>query len=202
MSCLKCLPLLSNRCQTPVVKCRLVVPVITLLVLAVTACSDKIATSGSTAEQTTTTGELAGVITFNDLTQNHVTTPVSYPQSPPVGGDHSPIWQNCGIYDGTVANENAVHSMEHGAVWLAYRPDLGAADVEILRFLARGHTHVLVAPYTGLSEAVVATAWGKQLRLSSVDAETLKAFVQTYEQGPQTPELGVTCSGELGNPIE
>lgn len=174
----------------------------TVFAIAVAACTDKVASPGSTAEQTTTTSELAGVATFQDLTQNHVTTPVSYPQSPPVGGDHSPIWQNCGIYDGPVANENAVHSMEHGAVWLAYRPDLGAADVDILRSLARGHTHVLVAPYPGLAEAVVATAWGKQLRLTNVDTEALKTFVTTYEQGPQTPELGVTCSGALGNPIE
>lgn len=183
-------------------KCRLVVPVISVLAIALTACSDKVATPQSTAAQTTKTSELADVIMFNDLTRNHVTTPVSYPQSPPVGGDHSPIWQNCGIYDGPVANENAVHSMEHGAVWLAYRPDLGAADVEILRSLARGHTHVLVAPYTGLSEAVVATAWGKQLRLTTLNADTLKTFVKTYEQGPQTPEPGVSCSGKLGNPIE
>jgi hypothetical protein len=112
------------------------------------------------------------------------------------------VWQNCGVYDAPVKNENAVHSLEHGAVWLAYRPDLPADQVEKLRALARNHTHVLVTPYVGLTDAVVATAWGKQLRLSSVTDARLAQFVTVYEEGPQTPELGVTCSGGLGNPIE
>lgn len=175
------------------------------VVLVTTACSsDKpsATTSAPSGTGATTSTDLPGVKSFSGLTRNHVDTAASYPQSPPVGGDHSPIWQNCGIYDSPVANENAVHSLEHGAVWLAYRPDLDATDVEILRSLARGHTHVLVTPYPGLAEPVVATAWGKQLRLDSADRAALAKFVATYEEGKQTPELGVTCGGALGDPIE
>jgi hypothetical protein len=95
-----------------------------------------------------------------------------------------------------------VHSLEHGAVWLAYRPDLAADQLDKIRALARQHTHVLVSPYEGLKEVVVATAWGKQLRLNSVTDPRLAAFVAAFEEGPQTPELGVTCSGALGQPIE
>lgn len=162
------------------------------------ACSS----SGKAATTPGTTSDIAGVQSFTGLTRNHVDTPVSYPQSPPVGGDHSPVWQNCGVYDAPVKNENAVHSLEHGAVWLAYRPDLAGAEVAVIRKLAKNQTHVLVTPYEGLKEAVVATAWGKQLRLDSVDDPRLTRFVSTYQEGPQTPELGVTCSGALGNPIQ
>ncbi|WP_194922430.1 DUF3105 domain-containing protein, partial [Catenulispora rubra] len=59
---------------------------------------------------------IAGVKSFSGLSRNHVTTPVTYPQTPPVGGDHAPVWLNCGVYTAPVANENAVHAMEHGAV--------------------------------------------------------------------------------------
>ena len=140
--------------------------------------------------------------TFTGLTNRHTKNAVAYPQSPPVGGDHNPAWQNCGVYDTPVANENAVHSLEHGAVWLAYRPDLPADQVEVLRALARGHSHILVSPYPGLTEAVVATAWGKQLRLDSVTDPRLVQFIANYEEGPQAPESGVTCSGAVGSPIE
>ena len=163
------------------------------------ACSSNTPTTSSTS---TSDSAIAGVESFTGLTQNHVDTPVDYPQSPPVGGDHSPKWQNCGVYDAPVKNENAVHSLEHGAVWLAYRPDLAANQVDRIRTLARQHTHVLVSPYEGLKEAVVATAWGKQLRLDSVTDARLAAFVTTFEEGPQTPELGTTCSGAIGQPIE
>lgn len=173
-----------------------------LAVLGLTACGS----SGSSPTPTTLFSDLPGVLSFGDaahpLDRDHVDTAVSYPQSPPVGGRHSGIWQNCGIYDTPVKNENAVHSLEHGAVWLAYRPDLTAADIETVRSLARQHSHVLVSPYPGLTEPVVATAWGKQLRLDSVSDPLLGAFAAKYEEGPQTPELGAPCDGALGTPIE
>ena len=180
-----------------VTKLAMSVGVSLIAALGVAACSSsaKTVTSDSVAG-------IAGVQSFTGLTQNHVDTPVDYPQSPPVGGDHSPVWQTCGIYNTPVKNENAVHSLEHGAVWLAYRPDLPADQVEVLRAMARGHTHILVSPYPGLKEAVVATAWGKQLRLDSVTDKRLAAFAAAYEQGPQTPEPGAQCSSGLGSPIE
>src|SRR5262245_44622584 len=75
------------------------------------------------------TTALSGVTTFSNLSRDHTDGPVPYPQVPPVGGPHNPVWLNCGIYDQPAPNENAVHSMEHGAVWITYQPDLPAADV-------------------------------------------------------------------------
>jgi hypothetical protein len=57
---------------------------------------------------------------------------VDYPQSPPVGGPHNPIWQNCGFYSKPVRDEYAVHSMEHGAVWITYSPTFLVHDQETL----------------------------------------------------------------------
>ncbi len=66
------------------------------------------------------------VQTYTVTSRNHVETRVSYPQNPAVGGDHSPIWLNCGAYAGAVPEMSVVHSLEHGAVWVTYRPDLAA----------------------------------------------------------------------------
>lgn len=144
---------------------------------------------------------IAGVVSYSNLSRNHVNGTVSYPQSPPVGGDHSPIWQNCGIYATPLVNENAVHSMEHGAVWIAYQPDLAASAVEQLRNQVRGKAYTLLAPYPGLSSPVVATAWGLQLKLTDPSDPRLAQFIKSYAAGPQTPEPGAACSGGLGNPI-
>jgi len=146
---------------------------------------------------------IPGVQTYTGLSRNHTTDPQNYPQSPPVGGDHNPVWQNCGVYDQPVKNENAVHSLEHGAVWLAYNPDLPADQVAVVAAFATNQSHILVSPYPGLAkgEAVVATAWGVQLRLDSVTDPRLAQFVAKYQEGPQSPELGVTCSGGVGDPI-
>ena len=141
-----------------------------------------------------------GVESFSNLSRNHVEGTVSYPQNPPVGGDHSPVWQNCGFYSSPVQNEHAVHSMEHGAVWITYQPDLPSDQVEVLRNLAHEYTYVLVSPYPDLPTPVVASAWGKQLKLDSANDPRLEQFVSAFREGPQTPEPGSPCTGGTGEP--
>ncbi len=129
-----------------------------------------------------------------------MTGTVNYPQVPPVGGDHYPIWLNCGIYTAPVTNENAVHSMEHGAVWITYQPSLSSSAVQTLQNLLHGHTYVILSPYPGLPDPVVISAWGVQLKVNSANDPRLAQFIAKYEQGPQTPELGSPCSGGTGTP--
>jgi hypothetical protein len=140
-----------------------------------------------------------GVRTFEVAERRHVTTPVDYPQSPPVGGNHAPVWQNCGFYAAPIANENAVHSLEHGAVWIAFRPGLAQSDIEVLRDLAR-ETYVLVGPYPRLAEPIVVSSWGRQLHVGSVRDSRLKRFVDAYRLDARAPERGGPCTGGKGNP--
>ena len=130
----------------------------------------------------------------------HTDGEVDYAQTPPAGGKHNPVWQNCGFYDEPITDENAVHSLEHGAVWITYSPDLPQDQVEQLRDLAHSQTHVLVSPYPNLPSPVVASAWGKQVSLQSADDPSLGRFVRAYRQGPQTPEPGAVCTGGIGQP--
>jgi|SRR6185503_11507875 hypothetical protein len=168
-----------------------------IIVLVALAAVALIAGRGNTASS----GAIDGLSTFSNLSRDHVDGPVNYPQVPPVGGPHNPVWMNCGIYDKPIPNENAVHSLEHGAVWLTYQPDLPAAAVEQLRSLVRGHSHALLSPYPGLPAPVFASAWGVQIRADSASDPRLARFVATYEQGPQTPEPGAACSGAKGVPL-
>lgn len=141
---------------------------------------------------------IAGERTFDGLGATHTTDDVAYTPTPPVGGDHHPTWLNCGFYADPVVEEHAVHSLEHGAVWLTYDPDLPSADVQVLRQLAGRHPFLLVSPYDGLDSPVVASAWGVQLALDGVDDERLEPFLVRYLQGPQTPEPGAPCTGGVG----
>lgn len=97
------------------------------------------------------------VTTFSGLSRNHSAGPVTYAQTPPAGGDHSAAWENCGIYRSPVPNENAVHSLEHGAVWITCRPDLPADQVTALQSLVCSQPYGLLSPYVGLPSPVVAT---------------------------------------------
>jgi len=145
-------------------------------------------------------GLLDGMLSYSNLPRNHSEAPQQYPQTPPVGGVHSSVWQNCGIYDQPVRNENAVHSLEHGAVWLTYRPDLPAAAVETLRSLARGHDHVLLSPYP-IFRTPLWPQPGVAAAVEDASDPRLSLFITRYENGPQTPEPGAVCSGGTGTPI-
>jgi uncharacterized protein DUF3105 len=167
----------------------LVVGGVSLVVLALVG-----AVAFSVWRDTSTRPTLDAVRSFDGITSTHVTTPVTYAQSPPVGGDHNPVWLNCGVYDQPVKNELAVHSLEHGAVWVTYRPDLPAAQVEAL-VSSLPDTYVVVSPFEGLPAPVVASSWGTQIQLSGVDDPRLEEFVREYRQGPKTPEPGAACTG-------
>ena len=138
---------------------------------------------------------IPGVQEYPNLSRNHVDGPVTYPQTPPVGGDHSAIWMSCGVYPAPVKTEEAVHSLEHGAVWVTYRPDLPADQVSILAGVVSKYSYGLLSPFVGLDSPVVASAWGLQLKLTSASDPRLQEFVAKYQNGPQTPEPGASCSG-------
>ena len=150
--------------------------------------------------QSANNGNISGVVTYSNLARTHVTGTINYPQVPPVGGPHNPVWQNCGIYTSPVPNENAVHSMEHGAVWITYQPSLSTSDIQTLQNLVRGHSYVILSPYTGLPSPVVASAWGVQLKVNSANDPRIAQFITKYEQGPQTQEPGAACTGGNGTP--
>lgn len=131
--------------------------------------------------------------------RSHVDGEVDYDRVPPLGGAHAPAWANCGFYEGQVVpSEFAVHSMEHGAVWVAY-PESGDVDIDALRELTVGQPDVLVSPSPDV-DGLVATAWGAQLAVEGPDDPALAAFIESYVRGPETPEPGAPCSGGVGEP--
>jgi len=162
------------------------------------------ALAGTTNSPTSTASgspsALTGLQTYSDLSSDHVTGTVDYPQTPPVGGAHSAIWQNCGIYDTPVPNEDAVHSLEHGAMWITYQSDLPADQVAILRADVAGQPYALLSPYPDLPAPVVATVWGAQLPLTSATDPQLQVFIDTYASGQHAPGPGGECAGGNGTP--
>jgi hypothetical protein len=126
----------------------------------------------------------------------HVEGDLTYTENPPVGGPHNQIWQQCGYYDAPVPEENAVHSMEHGAVWITYRPDLPADQIAKLKEKADNNDYLLVSPRPDLPAPVVLSSWNRQLQVDSADDRAVDAFIRTYRRNADTtPEMNATCSG-------
>jgi hypothetical protein len=143
---------------------------------------------------------IEGLEQFPNVQAGHQDGALTYDPIPPVGGIHNPVWQNCGVYTEPIANENAVHSLEHGAIWITYQPDLPADQVAQLQQITRQSDYRLLSPYPDLSSPIVASAWGYQLKLERADDERLMLFIQKYERNPLGPEPGAACSGGVGQP--
>ncbi|MDF6021505.1 DUF3105 domain-containing protein [Streptomyces sp. JH34] len=131
------------------------------------------------------------------LTRDHVTTEVTYPMEPPVGGNHNPAWLNCDgvVYEKAVPNVNAVHALEHGAVWVTHNAKASGKDVEALASRVRSTPYTLMSPYEGQAGAIMLSAWGKQVTVDSADDPRVARFLAKYVQGAQTPEPGAPCTG-------
>jgi Protein of unknown function (DUF3105) len=151
--------------------------------------------------------KIPGIVTESIKGGEHTTDPVSYapclqcgtkqPHSPPIGGRHDPTWADCGgtVYTAPIRNENAVHTLEHGSVWITYRPDLPAGDVDQLKGVVDGKNYTLMSPYPGLKSAVSLQAWGYQLFLDKVDMKLVKRFLRDLRDNVQNaPEPHGQCS--------
>ncbi|MFF8727703.1 DUF3105 domain-containing protein [Streptomyces sp. NPDC015171] len=139
-----------------------------------------------------------GVRTWSGkLSRTHVTTKVSYPMHPPVGGNHNPVWLNCNgdVYTAPVQDENAVHALEHGAVWVTYTDKAQKADVDALAAKVKKTPYSLMSPYRNQDAPLVLSAWGHQVAVKSAKDPEVDKFFATYVQGRQTPEPGASCTG-------
>ncbi len=133
----------------------------------------------------------AGTESFTIGEAGHTPGTVVYAQDPPAGGPHDATWLTCAAYDEPVRNEHAVHALEHGAVWITYRPDLDPAAIERLDGFAR-RAEVIVSPYPGLDSPIVLSSWGRQLRLDAVDEGVIDQFYRAFRDRT-APENAASC---------
>ncbi len=122
---------------------------------------------------------------------------VAYNRFPPVGGPHDGTWANCNgiVYTTAVRNENMVHTLEHGAVWIAYNPDsISSADLTTLQGLVTNVPYLSLSPYPGLDSTVSLQAWAHQLKVDSATDPRVQQFITALKQNRWVyPETGATC---------
>jgi hypothetical protein len=138
------------------------------------------------------------ITVVDDPARDHVNGQVDYegyPERPPVGGEHNSVPQQCQVYEEEVAPEHAVHSLEHGAVWITYSPDLPDDQVDELRDEVEGDPYRILSPLEGQEAPVVLSAWGRQVEADSADDDVVGRFLDVYTNGRQTPERGAACVG-------
>jgi hypothetical protein len=150
------------------------------------------------ANKASSPSDIAGLATFDYAAgQQHVTTPVQYKESPPVGGAHDPYWADCtgSVYTVDIRHENAVHALEHGGVWITYNPQkVSQADIATLAKLVQNQNGRLMSPYAGLDSPISVQSWDHQLKVDKASDPRIKEFTDFFSLNPSYyPEIGASC---------
>ncbi|MFI7019358.1 DUF3105 domain-containing protein [Streptomyces sp. NPDC050164] len=157
------------------------------------------AASDSSAKGKFLTGK-DGVKTWEgELARNHVNKAVKYASVPPVGGDHNLAWMNCNgdVYTKEINNTNAVHSLEHGAVWVTHNADAKKADIDALAAKVKKTPYTLMSPLDDQKDPIMLSAWGHQRTVTGASDPNVDKFFEKFVQGKQTPEPGAACTNGL-----
>ncbi len=134
-----------------------------------------------------------GIERVSVSTRDHAEGPIEYERVVPAGGEHNPNPLTCTIYDQPIPTENAVHSLEHGAVWVTYQNE-DVVNLGALERLVRSHSKVILSPVPAQEPPIMATAWGWQLELQDAGDIRLPQFIQAVQgEHSQAPESGVRC---------
>ncbi|HEX9721808.1 MAG TPA: DUF3105 domain-containing protein [Candidatus Paceibacterota bacterium] len=119
-------------------------------------------------------------------------TEVSYQSNPPTSGSHWPIPLLDRMYDTEKPDEALVHSLEHGRIWVSYKPDVGGEVIEALKDILGNQARVILTPRAANDTDIALAAWTRldafdleQLALSEVEGRILDFIARYRDKGPE-----------------
>ena len=112
----------------------------------------------------------------------------SYNSNPPSSGSHYSNTARVNFYEETVRDENIIHNLEHGDIWIAYHPRISAETKDQLKRIQG--TKVIVTQREANDFDISLVAWGRvdsfNLEGVSMDEQRVGDFIKRYiNKGPE-----------------
>ena len=123
----------------------------------------------------------------------------NYNSNPPTSGPHYTDPAPARFYDKELPDEQVVHNLEHGHIWISYRPDIHPEIIKILKNFAGGR--VIVTKRSQNDTDIALAAWGRldkfNLEKNNFTPQDLnrikqriKDFILRYQnKGPENENL-------------
>lgn len=125
-------------------------------------------------------------VEHQDNGRQHVQAKEYGGEEPPTSGDHAgPLeWQ---VYDQEIPDANVIHNMEHGGIYISYRPDLPQDQVEKIKALFSepysnanfSPVKAVVAPRSENKAPIVMSSWTRSQTLESFDENMMIDYYLT-----------------------
>ena len=124
-------------------------------------------------------------------------TALEFPSYPPTGGDHYGTWAAYQSYDAAVPWGFLLHSMEHGAVVVAYRCDgdctslrdglqalIDERPVDPICAAHASDRRIILVPDPELEWPIAIVAWERLYLATCLDAPSIRTFIEdAYGRG-------------------
>lgn len=115
-----------------------------------------------------------------------------YNSNPPTSGPHWPNPAECKVYDEPVPDEAAIHSLEHGAIWITYKDKDDKEIAEKLsNIVEKDPAKVLLSPRPENDSKIALASWTRLLKLEKFDESQISAFIKSNRNN--APEPFATC---------
>ncbi len=114
-----------------------------------------------------------------------------YNSNPPSSGDHWPTPATCKVYTEEIPDEAALHSLEHGAVWISYKDKNDKDTIKRLTGLAAGGGgKILLIPRSKDDSKIAVGSWGRVMKLEKYDEQKIKDYIRYYRNASPEPTAG------------
>lgn len=128
-------------------------------------------------------------VVFPSLGRDHIEVGdehIAYNSNPPTSGPHAGSI-GLGIYTQQFPDENMIHNLEHGHIWLSYRDASDVEAIQLLTNIQQKYSNLVVVTYRPENDdRVVAAAWTRLLLLDELESDQIEAFITRFNN--QSPE--------------
>jgi len=121
--------------------------------------------------------------------QEHIAVGASHPEynsNPPTSGWHYGQPANWGVYQSELPDEQVLHNLEHGGIWISYK-DIDDTAKTALEKIAKSNSKVIVTPRSKNDAPIVLASWGRLQKLQTLDKQAILAFIEANSNKSPEP---------------
>lgn len=123
------------------------------------------------------------------LGREHIALGEEHPafnSNPPTSGWHYAQEAEWGVHQEELPDEQLVHNLEHGGIWIAYKDVDAQTKAKLEALVAEYPGSVILTPRQANDAPIAVASWGRLLKLQIFDTKLIRDFIrQNKNRSPE-----------------